>query len=61
MDVDFMLSDSLEALKTKVVQPKTIEEAAAAVDAMFATAFQNAGREYPFIHTRFNSVDEHQQ
>ena len=45
MDVDFMLSDSLEALKTKVAQPKTIEEAAAAVDAMFATAFQNAGRE----------------
>lgn len=45
MDVDFMFSDSLEALKTKVVQPKTIEEAAAAVDAMFAAAFQNAGCE----------------
>ncbi|VDC06351.1 unnamed protein product [Peniophora sp. CBMAI 1063] len=43
MDVDFMLSDSLEALKTKVAQPKTLEEAASAVDAMFATAFQNAG------------------
>ncbi|KAI0031222.1 transcription factor [Vararia minispora EC-137] len=43
MDVDFMLSDSLEALKTKVTAPKTIEEAAQAVDAMFSTAFQTAG------------------
>jgi regulator of nonsense transcripts 2 len=45
MDVEFMLSDSLDALKTKIAPPKSLEEAAQAVDAMFTTAFQTAGRE----------------
>ena len=59
MDVDFMLSDSLEvsqrfkfhdrnliavqAVRPKLAMPKSIEEAAAAVDEMFNTVMQNAG------------------
>ncbi|KAF8557593.1 ARM repeat-containing protein [Imleria badia] len=43
MDVDFMLSDSLEAIRPKLPMPKTIEEAAAAVDDIFNTLIQNAG------------------
>ncbi|THG98656.1 hypothetical protein EW026_g3557 [Hermanssonia centrifuga] len=43
MDVDFMLSDSMEALRPKLVMFKTFEEAAVAVDEMFSVAFQNAG------------------
>ncbi|KAF7376231.1 Nonsense-mediated mRNA decay factor [Mycena sanguinolenta] len=42
MDVDFMLSDSLEAVRPKLEMPKTIEEAANAVDEMLNSAFQNA-------------------
>ena len=61
MDVDFMLSDSLEvrqvssfydhdliavqAIRPKSAVPKSIEEAAAAVDEMFSTVMQNAGCE----------------
>ncbi|KIJ67888.1 hypothetical protein HYDPIDRAFT_147949 [Hydnomerulius pinastri MD-312] len=43
MDVDFMLSDSLEAIRPKLIMLKSIEEAAAAVDEMFNSALQNAG------------------
>ncbi|KAF9465011.1 transcription factor [Collybia nuda] len=41
MDVDFMVSDSLEAVRPKLELVKTIEEAAIAVDEMFNSAFQN--------------------
>ncbi|THU82420.1 ARM repeat-containing protein [Dendrothele bispora CBS 962.96] len=41
MDVEFMVSNSLEAVRPKLVRPKTIEEAAIAVDDMFGPAFQN--------------------
>ncbi|KAH7925540.1 ARM repeat-containing protein [Leucogyrophana mollusca] len=43
MDVDFLLSDSLEALRPKLTLFKTLEEAALAVDEMFNAAMQNAG------------------
>lgn len=43
MDVDFMLSDSIEAIRPKMTMYKTIEEAAVAVDEMFNAALQNAG------------------
>lgn len=61
MDADFMLSDSLDvwqicnfgdhdltavqAIRPKLAMPKSIEEAAAAVDEMFNTVMQNAGCE----------------
>jgi len=61
MDVDFMLSDSLEvrqicssychdfiavqAIRPKLAMPGSIEEAATAVDEMFNTVMQNAGCE----------------
>ncbi|KAI0824048.1 ARM repeat-containing protein [Trametes gibbosa] len=43
MDVDFMLNDSLEAVRPKLVLRTSYEEAATAVDEMFAVAYQNAG------------------
>ncbi|KAF9481528.1 ARM repeat-containing protein [Pholiota conissans] len=43
MDVDFMLSDSLEAVRPKLNTAKSLEEAAIAVDEMFSTAYQTAG------------------
>ncbi|THH19959.1 hypothetical protein EW146_g1328, partial [Bondarzewia mesenterica] len=43
MDVEFMVTDSLEAIRPKVAMFKTLEEAAVAVDDMFASAFQSAG------------------
>ncbi|KAI0311900.1 ARM repeat-containing protein [Amylostereum chailletii] len=43
MDVEFMVSDSMEALRPKMPMPKSIEEAATLVDTMFTTAFQSAG------------------
>lgn len=46
MDVDFMFTDSIEAVRPKLVPLKTFEAAALAVDEMFNTAFQNAGREF---------------
>ena len=46
MDVEFMLNDSLEAVRPKLVQFKTFEEAALAVDEMFNVALQNAGSEF---------------
>ena len=61
MDADFMLSDSLDvrqvcnfldhyltavqAIRPKLAMPKSIEEAAAAVDEMFNAVMQNAGCE----------------
>lgn len=61
MDVDFMLSDTLDvsqiiifhdhdltavqAIRPKLAMPKSVEEAAAAVDEMFNTVMQNAGCE----------------
>ncbi|KAG6842175.1 hypothetical protein C0991_001668 [Blastosporella zonata] len=41
MDVDFMVSDSLEAVRPKLHIVKTIDEAAVAVDEMFNMAYQN--------------------
>ncbi|KAG8863367.1 hypothetical protein FRB96_008859 [Tulasnella sp. 330] len=41
MDVEFMLSDTLEALRPALVMPKSFEEAAMAVDELFATQDQN--------------------
>ncbi|KAH0589011.1 Nonsense-mediated mRNA decay protein 2 [Termitomyces sp. J132] len=41
LDVDFMVSDSLEAVRPKLQFAKTIEEAAVAVDEMFNVAYQN--------------------
>lgn len=43
MDVEFMLTDSLEAIRPKLALFKTLEEAAVAVEEMFALAFQTAG------------------
>ncbi|KAG5651203.1 hypothetical protein H0H81_009512 [Sphagnurus paluster] len=42
MDVDFMVSDSLEAVRPKLQMAKTVEEAAIAVDEMFSSAYQNS-------------------
>ncbi|KAF4621286.1 hypothetical protein D9613_000759 [Agrocybe pediades] len=42
MDVDFMLSDSLEAVRPKLEIAKTLEQAALAVDEMFNSAFQTS-------------------
>lgn len=58
MDVDFMVSDSMEvsfvqigvvhvltglqAVRPKLIMAKTLEEAAAAVDDMFSSAYQDA-------------------
>lgn len=42
MDVDFMYSDSLEAVRPRLEIAQRIEEAATAVDDMFNSAFQNA-------------------
>lgn len=43
MDIDFMLSDSIEAVRPKLTLVKNVQEAAVAVDEMFATAFKSAG------------------
>ncbi|EIW82813.1 ARM repeat-containing protein [Coniophora puteana RWD-64-598 SS2] len=43
MDVDFMLSDSLEAIRPNMPTHKNVAEAAVAVDEMFDVAMQNAG------------------
>ncbi|KAG6886162.1 hypothetical protein C0993_000680 [Termitomyces sp. T159_Od127] len=41
LDIDFMVSDSFEAVRPKLQLAKTIEEAAVAVDEMFNAAYQN--------------------
>ncbi|KAI6046075.1 ARM repeat-containing protein [Pisolithus marmoratus] len=43
MDVDFMLSDSLEAVRPNLAIPKSIEEAAKAVDDVFNAVMQDTG------------------
>ncbi|KAF5354670.1 hypothetical protein D9756_005377 [Leucocoprinus leucothites] len=43
MDVDFMFSDSMEAVRPKMQIPKSLEEAALAVDEMYNSAYQVAG------------------
>jgi regulator of nonsense transcripts 2 len=43
MDVDFMVTDSLEAIRPKVALLKKIEDAAIAVDEMFASTIQGSG------------------
>ena len=47
MEVEFMVTDSLEAIRPKLVLLKNIEDAATAVDEMFASTVQGSGREYP--------------
>ncbi|KAK7053362.1 mRNA decay protein [Paramarasmius palmivorus] len=42
MDVDFMVSDSLEAVRPKMQLAKTLEDAAIAVDDMLNVAFQSS-------------------
>jgi len=46
MDVEFMVTDSLEAIRPKMALPKNIEDAASAVDEMFASTIQGSGRGY---------------
>lgn len=43
MDVDFMVTDSLEAIRPKVALLKKIEDAAIAVDEMFSSTIQGSG------------------
>ncbi|KAI0248110.1 ARM repeat-containing protein [Lactifluus subvellereus] len=43
MDVDFMVTDSLEAIRPKVALLKKIEDAAIAVDEMFSSTIQGPG------------------
>ncbi|KXN85361.1 Regulator of nonsense transcripts 2 [Leucoagaricus sp. SymC.cos] len=43
MDVDFMFSDSMEAVRPKLQLAKNLEEAALAVDEMYNSAYQAAG------------------
>ena len=53
MDVEFMVTDSLEAIRPKVALLKTIEDAANAVNEMFASTIQGSGRGYlpfQFVH-----------
>ena len=48
-----MVTDSLEAIRPKVALLKNIEDAASAIDEMFASTVQGSGREYPrfrFVH-----------
>jgi regulator of nonsense transcripts 2 len=44
MDVEFMVTDSLEAIRSKLALSKNIEDAATAVDEMFASTVQGSGR-----------------
>lgn len=47
MDVEFMVTDSLEAIRPKMALLKNIEDAASAVDEMFASTVQGSNRGYP--------------
>jgi hypothetical protein len=49
MDVEFMATDSLEAIRPKMALLKDIEDAANAVDEMFASTVQGHGRVYPHL------------
>jgi len=51
MDVEFMVTDSLEAIRPKMALLKNIEEAASAVDEMFASTVQgSSGYLRHFVH-----------
>lgn len=72
MDVDFMVSDSMEvsflqirtvhvltglqAVRPKLIMAKTLEEAAAAVDDMFSSAYQDASMLFCF-NTRLSVIE----
>ncbi len=49
MDVEFMVTDSLEAIRPKLVLPMNIEEAANAVDEMFASTVMGSGGQLRFL------------
>jgi hypothetical protein len=49
MDVEFMATDSLEAIRPKLALLKNIEDAATAVDEMFASTVQGTGCGYPSL------------
>jgi len=46
MDVEFMVTDSLEAIRPKMALLKNIEDAASAADEMFASTVQGSSRGY---------------
>jgi regulator of nonsense transcripts 2 len=46
MDVEFMATDSLEAIRPKMAILRNIEDAASAVDEMFASTIQGSGCGY---------------
>lgn len=46
MDVEFMATDSLEAIRPKMALLKNIEDAASAVDELFASTVQGSSRGY---------------
>ena len=45
MDVDFMVTDSLEAIRPKMTLAKNVEDAATEVDEMFSSTIQSSGCE----------------
>jgi hypothetical protein len=46
MDVEFMVTDSLEAIRPKMALLKSIEDAASAVDELFTSTVQGSSRGY---------------
>jgi hypothetical protein len=58
MDVDFMVTDSLEAIRPKMVLLKKVEDAAMAVDEMFASTIQCSG--CGFLSLQFLDVNSFQ-
>ena len=46
MDVEFMVTDSLEAIRPKIALLKNIEDAASTVDEMFASTVQGSSGGY---------------
>jgi regulator of nonsense transcripts 2 len=46
MDVELMVTDSLEAIRPKMALLKNNEDAVSAVDEMFASTVQGSGRGY---------------
>lgn len=53
MDSEFMVTDSLEAIRPKSVMLKNIEEAANAVDEMFASTVLGSGGKVTFSPTPY--------
>ena len=52
MDVEFMVTDSLEAIRPKMTLVKNIEDAASVVEEMFASTVQGSGGGYFDLYTR---------